>query len=445
MNNRNGKEIIQEPQSPSSHSARNDIMRPFKLQKLQTPIMETTLQFHEHISYHGESSSNGGHTDHSGPAKQQQTPNQSFFNTTEQQQTPQRNTQEEPFFYYQESYVQVSIKTCQNSVIGKFLSNKIISLQQIQNSLNGIWGKPVGFKIVELEGKTYQFIMDKAEDTQRILKGNPWIVRNIWLVVHPWDRKTLPKELDFTNVPLWIQLWGLPMHCRSAEMGKAIGDQVGVVQDSAAYEMPDKANFVKIKVLFNINNPIRAGMYIGNKVDGINWIDFRYENLPMFCFYCGLVGHNEENCSQKREEDPDNTREGTNPRGAWLRSNNYGRRLVERKEKTFRSNPRNSLSGGLFSPIPKGLSDMMADLTVQQDKQGENFTEHTGQARNDQQHSWTNPNTTLQTIKLKRKHTAANRICLSFEETKDSDLIMAGLDNKASQGRCGSSLGTAEG
>lgn len=69
MNNRNGKEIIQEPQSPSSHSARNDIMRPFKLQKLQTPILETTLQFHEHISYHGESSSNGGHTDHSGPCE----------------------------------------------------------------------------------------------------------------------------------------------------------------------------------------------------------------------------------------------------------------------------------------------------------------------------------------------------------------------------------------
>jgi hypothetical protein len=204
MNNRNGKEIIQEFQSPSPQPAGNDIMRPFKLQKLQTPILETTLQFQEHISYHGASSSSGGHANHSGLAKQQQTPNQSFFNTTEQQHTPQRNSQEEPFFYYQESYVQESIKTCQNSVIGKFLSNKIIPLPQIQNILNGIWGKPMGFKIVELEGKTYQFIMEKAEDTQRILKGSPWIVRNIWLVVHPWDRKTLLKELDFTNVPLWI-------------------------------------------------------------------------------------------------------------------------------------------------------------------------------------------------------------------------------------------------
>lgn len=98
--------------------------------------------------------------------------NQAFSNTAEHQLTPQRNSQEEPFFYYQESYVKESIKNCQNSVIGKFLSNKIIPLQQIQNTLNGIWGKPVGFKIVELEGKTYQFLMEKTEDTQNF-EGEP--------------------------------------------------------------------------------------------------------------------------------------------------------------------------------------------------------------------------------------------------------------------------------
>jgi hypothetical protein len=37
-------------------------------------------------------------------------------------------------------------------------------------------------------------------------------------------------------------------------------------------------------------------MYIGNDNDGITWVDFRYENLPMFCFGCGLVGHMIENC-----------------------------------------------------------------------------------------------------------------------------------------------------
>jgi hypothetical protein len=152
-------------------------------------------------------------------------------------------------------------------------------------------------------------------------------------------------------------------------MGKAIGEQLGEVVDAAVYELPDKARFVKIKILFDVTTLIRAGMFIGNKVDSINWIDFRFENLSMFCFHCGLVGHIEENYPEKQETNEDLGMESVNARGAWLRSNNYGRRIIEKKEKTFRSNPRNSLSCGQFSPIPKGLIDQMATLNMQQDSQ----------------------------------------------------------------------------
>lgn len=28
------------------------------------------------------------------------------------------------------------------------------------------------------------------------------------------------------------------------------------------------------------------------------WVDFRYEQLPAFCFYCGIIGHKEKNCKK---------------------------------------------------------------------------------------------------------------------------------------------------
>jgi hypothetical protein len=78
-------------------------------------------------------------------------------------------------------------------------------------------------------------------------------------------------------------------------MGKEMGAQLGIVLDVGLYEFPNNAINVKVKTLFNKNHPIREGMFIGNEEDDINWVDFRYENLHMFCFGCGLVGYNMEN------------------------------------------------------------------------------------------------------------------------------------------------------
>jgi len=79
---------------------------------------------------------------------------------------------------------------------------KFIPLQHIDNSLNGIWGNPVGFKLYEIKDKCSRITMDMEEDIQRLLKGNPSIVRNIWFVVHSWGRKVAIRDLDFTHVPL---------------------------------------------------------------------------------------------------------------------------------------------------------------------------------------------------------------------------------------------------
>jgi hypothetical protein len=48
--------------------------------------------------------------------------------------------------------------------------------------------------------------MDNVANQDRILWGNPWIFKNSWLVVKPWDRETDPRILDFDHIPVWIQL-----------------------------------------------------------------------------------------------------------------------------------------------------------------------------------------------------------------------------------------------
>jgi hypothetical protein len=263
-------------------------------------------------------------------------------------------------FLYSETDIHEGISACSSSLIGKFITDKPIHVNSIQNGLENIWGAPQGLKIQELGGKIMQFYMKNKADQERILYGNPWIFRNSWLVVKPWDRGTDLNTVDFDHVPIWIQLWGLPQHCKTKKMGENIGALLGKVEESEFYEYPGKKVIIKIKVAINVHNPITSGIHVGNLTDGTSWIDFRYEKLPQVCFNCGLLGHGDKLCrNQALNVDT------LAPIGPWIRSTQYGRRKMEEKDKKYYSNPSHSKDFGHYSPpVPSDLLEKLAALKV---------------------------------------------------------------------------------
>lgn len=72
-------------------------------------------------------------------------------------------------------------------------------------------------------------------------------------------------------------------------MGESLGALMGKVDLAELYEYPGKNIIVKIKVIIDVKNPLTTGIHIGNPVDGTNWIDYRYENLPLFASSVGWL------------------------------------------------------------------------------------------------------------------------------------------------------------
>lgn len=75
---------------------------------------------------------------------------------------------------------------------------------------------------------------------------------------------------------------------------------------------------LKIRAEINLECPLLRGTNIKCD-DQVVWVDFRYENLAMFCFYCGKVGHYESGCVVRRL-DANQSSLVENQYGEWLRA-----------------------------------------------------------------------------------------------------------------------------
>lgn len=68
------------------------------------------------------------------------------------------------------------------------------------------------------------------------------------------------------------------------------------------------------------------------------WVDFKYEMLPTFYFYCGIIGHSEKSCEMKME-DSRKSQVCEGQYGEWLRASQYkGVRKGETSVSTIKNN-----------------------------------------------------------------------------------------------------------
>lgn len=53
------------------------------------------------------------------------------------------------------------------------------------------------------------------------------------------------------------------------------------------------------------------------------WVEFRYENFPYVCYYCGILGYTKKSCII-REEDVRNSNIKRDQFDIWMRAENHG-------------------------------------------------------------------------------------------------------------------------
>jgi hypothetical protein len=100
-------------------------------------------------------------------------------------------------------------------------------------------------------------------------------------------------------------------------IGSRIGHSLGVLESvDITREGVKWGSVMRIRVTINIQKPLERGRSL-NIAGKAQWVSFKYENLPVFCFNCGRIVHGENSCPIRSQ--PDQKKEW----GVWLRAEKF--------------------------------------------------------------------------------------------------------------------------
>ncbi|KAL8106625.1 hypothetical protein AgCh_023404 [Apium graveolens] len=95
-----------------------------------------------------------------------------------------------------------------------------------------------------------------------------------------------------------MEIYDIPTGFLSENILKSVGSSIGqyIKSDPDTFKGGWKP-YVRIRVLLDVEKPLKRRMKIKREGDIWSWLNFKYEKLGTFCFVCGIIGHGERECN----------------------------------------------------------------------------------------------------------------------------------------------------
>ncbi|KAM0878807.1 hypothetical protein ACQ4PT_034628 [Festuca glaucescens] len=254
-----------------------------------------------------------------------------------------------------------SSKVSRLQAVGKLISEKAARAEHVGRALGAVWSPFAGVECKDLGRNRFLFSFHQAADKNKASDGGPWTFNRDLIVMEDFVPSKTIDEYGFKMIPIWVRAHGIPMGMMSRETGDLIGEQIGEVLDVDLDDNGDAmGEFMWIKVRMDITVPIMRFTTIiieddeekdepnemivcGNNDEeekakdeqNERIVSLKYEYLPVFCYSCGIIGHNEKACPIRTR------RTGSSQFGPWLRA------IIHKGSSTEERN-RGSSDGGKF-------------------------------------------------------------------------------------------------
>ena len=205
-------------------------------------------------------------------------------------------------------------------IAARFFTRRTISAEAIARTFRLVWRTKKGFEVRDMGNHRVLFVFTNEEDVARVMQGEPGSFDKHLVALKRVEKHVSIQNVIFDRTTFWIQVHNIPIRSATMAMAKEIVSLAGEVVEEVADEgQQDKYNFLRIRVILDLTKPLCRGRRITTAKGGDGWVSFRYECLPIMCYGCGMLTHNDRDCTSGLRARGSQS-EGDKQFGSWLRA-----------------------------------------------------------------------------------------------------------------------------
>ncbi|MBA0552741.1 hypothetical protein Golob_023521, partial [Gossypium lobatum] len=179
------------------------------------------------------------------------------------------------------------------TLICTFWTEKLYNPDSFRAHMKGMWKTRKKFEIQVAGQNLFLISFELEEDLELILERRPWLFRKSLILFDRLCQTMERDQIKLTSSPFWIKIESCSPEFDKKDLLHGIGVTFGGVLRSEVSE-----EFCRLRINLDAQEPLRRGIFVSTDYVNKVWIPFKYENLPLFCFGCGRMGHGMSNCNQ---------------------------------------------------------------------------------------------------------------------------------------------------
>ncbi|KAL8498475.1 hypothetical protein ACS0TY_021705 [Phlomoides rotata] len=178
---------------------------------------------------------------------------------------------------------------------GRLLSEKPVNSYALQDVMKKAF-KPKGKLMSHDWGEgLIIFLFERQEDREWVVRNQPWHFDNNLFLVQSLSGLEQPSMISLLHASMWIRVYDVPLALHSEDVIRMLANKLGILECFELPSVQEPEAFLRFKVSLNATKPLMRGLSIKFGGDPV-WVPFKYESLPIFCYNCGILGHQDRAC-----------------------------------------------------------------------------------------------------------------------------------------------------